>query len=82
MIFPLETIRLAKSNQINFNQTLINIMDGFDFYRRQTPLMGENMIYCNHCQMQTCGNQINSMYSSPEYLIINLYRGKGKKIKY
>ena len=81
LVFPLEAIREAKSKKYGIYQTGINIMDGFEFYERSTPLMNENMIYCNYCKMQTCAYQYNAMYSSPEYLIINLNRGKGKQFK-
>ena len=78
LIFPLESIRIAKTNQYGVNQTSINIMDGFDHYKLQIPLIGQNVIYCNFCKMKTCAFQNNAMYSSPEYLIINLNRGKAK----
>ena len=78
LIFPLEDIRAKKSEKLNMYQNSINIMDGFDHYQRKTPLTGENMIYCNMCKGQTNAWQYNALYSAPDYLIINLNRGKGK----
>ena len=78
LIFPLENIRQKKSEKLNMNQTSINIMDGFDHYQRQTPLTGEDMMYCNFCKQKTNAWQYNALYSSPDYLIINLNRGQAK----
>ncbi len=55
-------------------------MDGFHHYKRQVPLIGENMIYCNYCNFRTNAFQYNAMFSSPEYLLINLNRGKAKTL--
>ena len=78
LIFPLESIRAKKSEKMGSYQNSINIMDGFDHYSIPTPLTNENMFYCNVCKMQTNAWQNNALYTTPEYLIINLNRGKGK----
>lgn len=78
MIFPVEEARKYKSQQMNCEQNSINIIDGFRHYQRQIAMYNENMIYCNFCKMQTNAYQYNALYSAPEYLIINLNRGKGK----
>ena len=78
LIFPLEDIRTFKSQICGSVQNSINIMDGFDYYRRKVPLIGNNMIFCNNCQGQTNAFQYNAMFSSPDYLILNLNRGKNK----
>ena len=80
LIFPLEDIRNYKSQVLGIYQNSINIMDGFDHYKRQIPLINDNMIHCNFCQCRTNAVQYNAMFSSPEYLIINLNRGKGKNL--
>ena len=80
LVFPLEEIRKVKSQLLNSYQNTINIMDGFDYHKRNTLLTNENMIYCNFCQMKTNAWQMNALYSAPEYLIINLNRGKGKSL--
>ena len=80
LIFPLEDIRIFKSQISGTYQNSINIMDGFDHYQRQIPMTGTNMIYCNYCQGQTNAFQYNAMFSSPDYLIINLNRGKNKTL--
>ena len=78
LVFPLEDIRQKKSQEFNTYLDSINLMDGFDHFQRKVPLINDNMMYCNNCQGKTNGLQYDSLYSSPEYLIINLNRGKGK----
>ena len=80
LIFPLEDIRQLKSQECGSNIHAISIMDGFHHYKRQVPLIGENMIYCNYCNFRTNAFQYNAMFSSPEYLLINLNRGKAKTL--
>lgn len=80
LIFPLEDIRQKKSQEYGTNVMEINIMDGFHHYQRQVPLIGENMIHCNYCNGRTNAFQYNAMFSSPEYLILNLNRGKAKTL--
>ena len=80
LIFPLEDIRIYKSQICGSMQNYINIMDGFDHYKRQISLTGENVIYCNACNCQTNAFQYNAMFSSPDYLLINLNRGKNKSL--
>ena len=80
LIFPLEDIRTVKSQICGSYQNSINIMDGFDHYQRQIQMTGDNMIYCNYCQGKTNAFQYNAMFSSPDYLIINLNRGKNKML--
>ena len=78
LIFPLESIRAKKSEKTGVYQNSINIMDGFEHYQQPTPLTNENMMFCNNCKQQTNAWQNNALYATPEYLIINLNRGKGK----
>ena len=78
LVFPLEDIRVTKSQQVNMNLPSIDIMDGFEHFQRNCALINDNMIYCNFCKGQTNAWQRSTLYSMPEYLIINLNRGKGK----
>ena len=78
LTFPLEDIRQQKSQKYNMPLDYIDIMDGFDHFQRQSYLTGDNIMYCNFCKQKANGIQYDSLYSSPEYLIINLNRGKGK----
>ena len=75
LIFPLEEIR--QYNLMNFgkNQNYITLKEGFDFYKRVTPMLGN--FYCNKCGIQSKAIQCSSIYSLNEILIINLNRGRG-----
>ena len=52
-------------------------MDGFNYYKRDSIMTGENQISCNFCGLRTNATQCNSLYSLPDILIINLNRGRG-----
>ena len=77
LIFPLEEIRKYKLMNYGINNNYVNLMDGFDFHKRQTNIVGENQISCNFCGFRSNAIQCNNLYSSPDILIINLNRGKG-----
>ena len=77
IIFPLQEIKLYKIQTLNLNQDYVNLLEGFEFYRRQCSLIGENCIYCNCCKQNSPAFQSSSFYSLPEVLIINLNRGHG-----
>ena len=56
-------------------------MNNLKAYNEATDILNfSNKHYCNFCQMKTNAWQMNALYSSPEYLIINLNRGKGKSL--
>lgn len=77
LIFPLEEIRKIKSQMLGIYQNSVNLMDGFDNYKKQSLMTGENKICCSYCGMRTEAYQSSSLYSLPEILIINLNRGQG-----
>ena len=55
----------------------INLYECFDYYQKIDLMNGQNQMFCNICN----GNRDNyygtTVYSLPNYLIINLNRGKG-----
>jgi len=77
IIFPLEEIRKAKSQQYGMNLDCVDLMDGFNYYKRESLMTGENQISCNFCGLRCSATQSNSLYSLPDILIINLNRGRG-----
>ena len=80
--FPLEQINnhcfqiLNKSTNSNQNIPEIDIYDCFHYYQHPTPMTGENQIYCNECGKTYDALYQTVLYSMPNYLIINLNRGK------
>ena len=80
--FPLEQINnhcfqiLKKSTNSNQNIPEIDIYDCFHYYQHPTPMTGENQIYCNECGKTYDALYQTVLYSMPNYLIINLNRGK------
>ena len=77
IIFPLEEIRKAKSLQYGMNLDCVDLIDGFNYYKRDSIMAGENEISCNFCGLRSSATQCNSLYSLPDILIINLNRGRG-----
>ena len=84
--FPLQQVNeyfcsLGKKSLILPNNTNpdINLYECFEFYQKANIMTGENQIYCNMCNT-TC-NVVHStkLYSAPNYIIINLNRGKDIK---
>ena len=77
IIFPLEEIRKTKSQINNFNYNEINLYDCFDFYEKEEIMQGDNQIWCKYCGQTTDSKYSTRIYSSPEYFILILNRGKG-----
>jgi len=79
LIFPLEEIRKYKNilNYNYYNSNEVNLYDCFDYYQKIETMQGENQMWCNHCGQNSASNYSTSIYSSPEYLILILNRGKG-----
>ena len=77
IIFPLEEIRKYKNMFNYFNNNEVNLYDCFDFYQKTETMQGENQMWCNHCGQNSTSNYSTRIYSSPEYLILILNRGKG-----
>ena len=74
--FPLEQV-----NKYCFNKGLktnegINIYECFNYYGNMEMMTGENQIHCEICQEQCDALYRTSLYSSPNYLIIIVNRGK------
>ena len=88
LIFPLEEVKNMKlknnANQIN-NQIMensnnvVNMNDCFDFYQKNELFTGDNKNYCNICQQLFDSIYTTKIYTSPNFLILILNRGKGKK---
>ena len=81
--FPLEQVNIycyqnGQRNFINNNgkNPDINIYECFEYYRKIDMMSGDNQMYCNICNCLQNAFYSTSLYSTPEYLIINLNRGK------
>ena len=59
----------------------VDIMDCFDFDKRNNIMSGENAMYCNFCKQTCSSNMCTIMATGPEILIIILNRGKGNEFK-
>ena len=83
--FPLEQVNIymfqlgRRFNMINQGQKNpdVDLLECFEYYQKIDVMNGQNQMYCNICN----GNRDNyygtTIYSLPNYLIINLNRGKG-----
>ena len=77
IIFPLEEIRKTKSEIFNFYFNEVTIYDCFDFYQKEELMQGQNQMWCKYCKQNTVSEYCTLIYSSPEYFILILNRGKG-----
>ena len=59
----------------------IDIYECFDYNQKLDLMTGQNQMYCNICNGNTDTYYGTSVYSLPNYLIINLNRGKGATYK-
>ena len=73
LIFPLEEVRKYKQRV----QNIVNIEECFEYYQKKETMSGQNQIYCNNCKSMSDSINYSTLISSPNYLIINLNRGKG-----
>ena len=55
----------------------VNLDECFEYNRKIDLMNGENQMYCNICNKQCDTLYCSLLYSGPNYLIINLNRGKG-----
>lgn len=85
LIFPLEEVKNMKynnlnqqnNNQINMNaNNIVNIYDCFNYYQRNDLFTGDNKNYCNICKQLYDSIYSCKIYTSPNYLILILNRGK------
>ena len=86
LIFPLEEVKnlKIKNNSIQaYNQAIanpnnvVNIFDCFNFYQKSDLFTGDNKNYCNICKQLYDSIYTTKIYTSPNYLILILNRGKG-----
>jgi len=73
LIFPLEEVRKYK-NKIN---NTVDIIDCFEYYKKQDFMKNSNQIYCNGCKNMSNSNNQTQLIIGPNILVINLNRGKG-----
>ena len=55
----------------------VDLYECFDYNEKIDLMTGDNQIYCNICKCNRDTNYRTTIYSLPNYLIINLNRGKG-----
>ena len=77
IIFPLEEIRKYANMFKYYNTNEVNLYDCFNYYQKIETMQGENQMWCNYCGQNSPSNYCTRIYSSPEYLILILNRGKG-----
>jgi ubiquitin C-terminal hydrolase len=85
--FPLESVNqyCAKTGKrINYNMDNnkspdIDLYECFEYYGNLELMTGDNQMYCNICNDSYDFLYCSLLYSTPDYLIINLNRGKGAK---
>ena len=73
LIFPLEEVRKYK-NKLN---NTVDIIECFEYYRKQDYMKNSNQIYCNNCKAMSNSNNKTEIIIGPNVLVINLNRGKG-----
>ena len=55
----------------------VDLYECFEYYAKVELMTGENSMYCNICNCLNDCLYGTSLYSAPNYLIINLNRGRG-----
>ena len=55
----------------------VNLYECFEYYKKVDIMKEGNQMYCNLCNKLCDAYFSNEIYSAPNYLIINLNRGKG-----
>ena len=67
----------------NFKQkNEIDLLDCFDFAKKENMMTDENGMYCNYCKQISKNSMCNILYTSPEILIIILNQEKNIKINF
>jgi len=83
--FPLEKVnqycfnsgKRSNYNMLNNKNPDIDLYECFEYNNNLELMTGENQMYCNICNC-SCDSLYGSiLYSTPNYLIINLNRGRG-----
>ena len=82
--FPLEQVnKFCISNGIQRSYTTnkinpdVDLYECFKYYENLELMTGTNQMYCNICNRNCDALYGTNLYSAPNYLIINLNRGKG-----
>ena len=83
--FPLERVNLycfnaGKRNNYNMNNNKnpdVDLYECFEYYGNVDLMTGDNQMYCNICNCLKDALYGTLLYSAPNYLIINLNRGRG-----
>ena len=82
--FPLEQVNQycfdkGKKNIYSSNNKNpdIDLYECFNYYENVELMTGDNQMYCNICNQNCDAFYSTNIYSLPNYLIINLNRGKG-----
>ena len=55
----------------------VDLYECFEYNRKIDLMTGDNQMYCNICNKQLDSFYSSCIYSGPNYLILNLNRGKG-----
>ena len=80
--FPLEQINIYFTNQgrrQNFNgqgNPDVDLYECFEHYQSTLQMTGDNKIYCSECNSSFDAFYQTLLYTTPNYLILNLNRGK------
>ena len=83
LIFPLDEVKKLKlkndTKQANDpdSNNVVNMNDCFNFYQKSDLFTGDNKNYCNICNQLFDSIYTTKIYSSPNYLILIINRGKG-----
>ena len=83
--FPLERVNqycfnTGKRYNYNMNNNKnpdIDLYECFEYYNNLELMTGDNQMYCNICNCNCDSLYGSLLYSAPNYLIINLNRGRG-----
>ena len=55
----------------------VDLYECFEYNRKIDSMTGDNQMYCNICNKLCDATYVTYLYSTPNYLILNLNRGKG-----
>ena len=55
----------------------VDLYECFEYNRKIDSMTGDNQMYCNICNKLYDATYVTYLYSTPNYLILNLNRGKG-----
>ena len=55
----------------------VDLYECFEYNRKIDLMTGDNQMYCNICNKLCDATYVTYLYSTPNYLILNLNRGKG-----